>query len=64
MQIICTLLQTHNHASTSPLSFWDVGRPKELFITWGPDPLMGKGAFEGDDVSMFPHAARHHSQWP
>jgi len=25
MQIICTLLQTDNHASTSPLNFYSLG---------------------------------------
>jgi len=42
----------------------DSGGSKELCIRCGPNLPTGRVTFEGDDVSIFLHAAKHRSQWP
>ena len=49
MQIICTLLQTDNHASTSPLSFY---RPDAL-------PAAHPKRQSTEDINMYITLGRH-----
>jgi len=38
--------------------------PRNHVSDGGPDPPCKGEIFRRDDVGIFPHAAKHHSQWP
>lgn len=44
--------------------YMNLGETKELCIRWGSRSPHKRDTFEGDDIGIFPHAAKHHSQWP
>ena len=42
-----------------PFGMWTQVGPRNCVLDGSPDPPMERSTFEGDDVGIFPYAAKH-----